>query len=81
MSNDPRFLLLQTIIAEEMDMDPQEVNEEQYLSDDLEMDKTSIMQVLTACEVEFGVEFDSDDLEDIKTVADIYSYINEDYMA
>ena len=70
---------LKQIIAEEMDISPEEINEEQSLRDDLEMDKISILQVIMALEVDFGIELEPEDIEQIRTVGDALSYIRDDY--
>lgn len=70
MSRD-ELSIIQEIIAEEMDLNPQDITEEMLLEEDLDMDSTSILQVLMACEVEFGVEYEAEDIRQIKTVEDI----------
>lgn len=70
---------LKQIIAEEMDISPEEINEGQSLRDDLEMDKISILQVMMALEVDFGIELEPEDIEQIRTVGDALSYIRDGY--
>ena len=69
--------IISEIIAEEADMNPSEITEETSLDEDLELDKNSIMQILVACEVEFGIEYEQADFEDIRTVADILRSLEE----
>ena len=69
--------MIKTIIAEETDMNPDDITEEMTLSNDLEMDENSIMQVLCACEAEFDVHYEEQDREDIKTVGDILNSLSE----
>ena len=69
--------LLQEIIAEEMDLNPQDITEEMTLDEDLDMDQNSILQVLMACEVEFNVEYEQEDIRQIKTVEDILKSLAE----
>lgn len=69
--------MIRTIIAEETDENPDSITEDMTLSRDLDMDANSIEQVLTACEVEFGVQYSSEDYEDIKTVGDIVNSLSE----
>ncbi len=73
------FDKLKQIIAEEMDIDPEDINEEQSLREDLEMDQISVMQVMMAMEVDFDIELDPTDIEQIKTVGDCLSYITDQY--
>ncbi|MEE3409178.1 MAG: phosphopantetheine-binding protein, partial [Erysipelotrichaceae bacterium] len=63
--------IISEIIAEEADINPADITEETSLDDDLELDKNSIMQILVACEVEFGIEYEQADFDDIRSVADI----------
>ena len=53
MSNEERkpFDIICEIIAEEMDINPQDITEEMSFDEDLDMDRNSIMQVLVACEM------------------------------
>ncbi|MBO4888772.1 MAG: acyl carrier protein [Firmicutes bacterium] len=69
--------IISEIIAEEADINPADVTEETSLDDDLELDKNSIMQILVACEVEFGIEYEQADFEDIRSVADILRSLEE----
>ncbi|MCI8633276.1 MAG: acyl carrier protein [Lachnospiraceae bacterium] len=76
MSTDELSIVRQ-IIAEEMEINPEDITEEMSLEEDLEMDSTSILQVLMACEVEFNVEYDPEDIRQIKTVEDILKSLSE----
>lgn len=73
------FDKLKQIIAEEMEIEKDDINEEQSLRDDLEMDQISILQVMMAMEVEFGIELDPSDIEQIKTVGDCLSFLTDSY--
>ena len=76
MSRD-ELSIIQEIIAEEMDLNPQDISEEMSLEEDLDMDQKSILQVLMACEVEFNVEYEQEDIRQIKTVEDILKSLAE----
>ena len=76
MSRD-ELSIIQEIIAEEMDLNPQDITEEMSLEEDLDMDQNSILQVLMACEVEFNVEYEQEDIRQIKTVEDILNSLAE----
>ena len=76
MDREP-LAIIQEIIAEEMDISPQEVREDMNLKEDLEMDETSITQLLMACEAEFGVEYELQDMCQIQTVADVVNSVTE----
>lgn len=74
--NKKNLELICTIIAEEMDINPSDIDVDTTLADDLDMSRDNIRQVLIACEVEFGVEYDSQDYEDIRSVGDILASLN-----
>ena len=76
MSRD-ELSIIQEIIAEEMDLNPQDITEEMTLDEDLDLDQNSILQVLMACEVEFNVEYEQEDIRQIKTVEDILKSLAE----
>ena len=76
MSQD-ELSIIQEIIAEEMEINPGDITEEMSLEEDLEMDSNSILQVLMACEVEFNVQYDPEDIRQIKTVEDIVKSLSE----
>ena len=76
MSRD-ELSIIQEIIAEEMDLNPQDITEEMTLDEDLDMDQNSILQVLMACEVEFNVEYEQEDIRQSKTVEDILKSLAE----
>ena len=69
--------IISEIIAEEADINPADITEVTSLDDDLELDKNSIMQILVACEVEFGIEYEQADFDDIRSVADILRSLEE----
>ena len=69
--------IISEIIAEEADINPEDITEETSLDEDLELDKNSIMQILVACEVEFGIEYEQADFDDIRSVADILRSLEE----
>ncbi len=79
MSKEERkpFDIICEIIAEEMDINPQDITEEMSFDEDLDMDRNSIMQVLVACEMEFGIDYEQADFEDIRTVGDILKSLEE----
>lgn len=66
------------IIREELSMSASEViTESTVLREDLEADSLNMVEIIMALEDEFGIEFPEDDLDGIKTVADLEKYILE----
>ena len=64
------------IIAEELALDMEEVTEDATF-DDLGADSLDIVEVVMAFEDEFDVEIPDEDAEDIRTVKDAVSYLEE----
>lgn len=64
-----------SIIAEQLGLSESEISEETAFAD-LGADSFDIFQVISALEEEFGVTFDTDDTDKIKTVKNVIEYIN-----
>ena len=71
--------LVRIIVAEEMDANVNDIDEDTTLSGDLDMTKDNLHQVLAACEVEFDVKFEGEDYEMMHTVEDIVNSLDEWY--
>lgn len=54
-----------------------EITEETSFKDDLGADSLDLFELVMQCEEEYGVEFPSDDLENMKTVGDVMRFIKE----
>ncbi|MBE5852791.1 MAG: acyl carrier protein [Lachnospiraceae bacterium] len=52
-----------------------EITEETSFKDDLGADSLDLFELVMRCEEEYGIEFPSDDLENIKTVGDVLNFI------
>jgi len=63
------------IIAEQLGLSEAEITEETVFAD-LGADSFDIFQVISALEEEYGVTFDTDDTDKIKTVKNVIDYIN-----
>ena len=71
------FDKLQEIIAEELNVDMDEVTEEKSLIDDFGADSIDLFQILMAIETEFDIEVDNEEAEHIRTVGDVVQLIQE----
>lgn len=58
-------------------IDASEITEETSFKDDLNADSLDLFELIMQCEEEYGVEFPSDDLENMKTVGDVMRFIKE----
>ena len=52
-----------------------EITEETSFKDDLGADSLDLFELVMRCEEEYGIEFPSDDLENIKPVGDVLNFI------
>ena len=71
------FEKLQAIIAEVLNIEPEEVTMQSTFVDDLGADSLDIFQIIMGIEEEFDIEIPDDQVEKIKTVGDIVKFIEE----
>ena len=72
------FEKLCKLIAEQFGVDPDTVTADTAFVDDLGADSVDLMDLSMALEDEFGMEeMDSDSIESIVTVGDLYKYMQE----
>ena len=72
------FEKLCKLIAEQFGVDPETVTADSAFVDDLGADSVDLMDLSMALEEEFGMEeMDSDEIESIVTVGDLYKYMQE----
>lgn len=68
---------VKSIIAEQLDIDPESVTYESVITDDLGADSLDVVDLVMSFEDEFGVEIPDDAVETIRTVSDIVKYIED----
>ena len=72
------FEKLCNLIAEQFGVEPETVTADTAFVDDLGADSVDLMDMSMALEDEFGMEeMDSDSIESIVTVGDLYKYMQE----
>ena len=69
------FEKLQSIIAQVLNMDPEEITMDSSFIDDLGADSLDLFEMVMAFEEEFEVEIPSEDLEQINTIGDVVKYL------
>ena len=74
------FEKVKEIIVETLSCDADKVTPEARLAEDLEADSLAAVELSMALEEEFGVTIEDEDLPRLKTVGDLYSYL-EDHAA
>jgi len=71
------FEKVQEIIASNLDIEPERIQATSRFKEDLDMDSIELMEVVMACEEEFGVEFPIENADGILTVEDAVSLIDQ----
>ena len=66
---------VKAILAEQFDVEEDKVTADTDLQEDLGADSLDVVDLLMSIEDEFGVEVPDDEIEDIKTVGSLVSYI------
>ena len=77
MSMEEIFKTIQSLIAEQFAVEPEEVTMETALEEDLGADSVDLVELVMAMEEEFDIgEIDEEDLTALKTVGDCVRYLN-----
>lgn len=71
------FEKLVNIICEQLNQEAENIKPETRFQEDLEADSLDLFELVNAIEDEFEVEFDSDELDKVKTVADVADYLKK----
>ena len=66
---------VKAILAEQFDVEEDKVTADTDLQEDLGADSLVVVDLLMSIEDEFGVEVPDDEIENIKTVGSLVSYI------
>jgi acyl carrier protein len=69
------FEKVRDIIAEQLDVDKEQITPETNLMKDLEADSLDAVEIIMAIEDEFEIEVPDEDAEKFKTVSDIVAYV------
>ena len=64
------------IIAEELDVDPEELSLDTHITDDLDADSLDAMEVILKIEEEFDVEIPDELVQRIQTIADVVEFLD-----
>ncbi|MGI5877631.1 MAG: acyl carrier protein [Christensenellales bacterium] len=63
------------ILVSEFDMDASEITPDTSLADDLAMDSLEIMELLIALEKRLGITIPTEEIVELKTVAQVAAYL------
>lgn len=69
------FEKLKKVIADVLNVDPDEITEESTFTDDLGADSLDVYQVIMGIEEEFNIDIPSENAEKIKTVGEAVELI------
>lgn len=65
------------IIAEQFNMDVNELDEDMSFQNDLNADSIELVELVMTIEEEFETEVSEEDLEKLKTVGDVIDYVED----
>ena len=71
------FDKVRDIVVDQLGVEADEVNIDSTFIDDLGADSLDIVELIMAFEEEFGIEIPDEAAEEIKTVQDVVSYIDQ----
>ena len=66
---------MRKMIAEQLNCEESEITADTSFKDDLGADSLDLFEMVMALEEEFEVEIPTEDLENIKTIGDVESYL------
>lgn len=67
---------IKNIISKQLAVAEEQVTDDASFVDDLNADSLDLVEMIMAFEEEFGIEIPDEEAENIKTVKDIYTYID-----
>ena len=68
---------IREILEEELNIDPEDVNEDSDFRDDLGVDSLDLFELVMNLENEYGVEFPAEELESLRTVGDVIDFLEK----
>lgn len=72
------FEKVKEIICEKLGVSPEEVTMQTSFKNDLDADSLSLFELVMAIEEEFNIEIDDEESENIETVGDVVSFIENE---
>ena len=68
---------IREILEEELNIDPEDVNEDSDFRDDLGIDSLDLFELVMNLENEYGVDFPAEELESLRTVGDVIDFLEK----
>lgn len=78
MADQDTFKRVQSIIVEQLGVEPDEVVMEASFRDDLEADSLDLVELIMAFEEEFGGEISDEEAQSIETVGDAVRFLGSE---
>lgn len=69
------FEKLKDLLAEELQIDPNEITMESELTNDLGINSIELADLVMQCEDQFGIEIEDDNINDFVTIGDVVKYL------
>ena len=71
------FETLKTLLAEELQLDPNEITMEAELANDLGINSIELADLVMQCEDKFDITIEDDDIHNLVTVGDVVRYLED----
>ena len=71
------FEKIRDVLAEKTGVDKDKITEDTAFIEDLNIDSIGMIDLIMELEEEYDIEFDEDDADSIKTIADVMEYIKK----
>ena len=68
---------MREMIAEQLDVEAEDITMETRFKEDLEADSLDLFELVSSLEDEYGIEIPSEDLDSLTTVGAIVDYLKE----
>jgi acyl carrier protein len=75
MNREQVFVLIQAHLADELDMDPQQISEQTRFKDDLEADSLDLYTLVQELEDTYGVRISDEQASEILTVGQAVDFV------
>ena len=71
------FEKIRDLLAEQLDIPADSITPESDIIDDLEADSLTVLDMVTTLEDEFDIEIPDEDVEKLRTVGSVVSYVED----
>jgi acyl carrier protein len=75
MRNEEIILKINQLLIDEIEIDPDQIRPEAELKNDLGIDSLDFVDLFVIIENHFGFKMKAEEMTDVKTLGDFYSYV------